>query len=229
MLHPKALRTGSKHTAPNGYVHIRCPQHPNASKAGTVLEHRLVMERHLGRFLTRAEAVHHKNGKRGHNRIGNLQLFATQGDHLRHHRPPKRCGICGEFHNPGGQAMTHCSKCGKVIRVTGRNHFPAICWRCRFPVQKCKVCGGKHEAHGFCENHYKQWQRKQRPPQPPRFKHGVDHHANKYTEAQILHVKRLLLTDMMQKDITKATGVPKVNVSQIHRGISWAHLKLPVA
>lgn len=48
-------------------------------------EHRIVMENHIGRKLTKLEVVHHIDGDRSNNAIENLMLFATQAEHLKHH------------------------------------------------------------------------------------------------------------------------------------------------
>lgn len=59
----------------NGYVKVMARGHPNADDKGYILEHRLVMEKKLGRLLQKHERVHHKNGKRKDNRTRNLELW----------------------------------------------------------------------------------------------------------------------------------------------------------
>jgi hypothetical protein len=62
----------------DGYVYITREGHPSARKhANYVAEHRLAMERKLGRYLTPEENVHHLNGVRDDNRIENLELWST--------------------------------------------------------------------------------------------------------------------------------------------------------
>ncbi len=65
----------------HGYIYVYCSNHPHCTKDKRVMEHRLVMEKHLGRYLTKEEVVHHINGIKDDNRIENLQLFKNQQEH----------------------------------------------------------------------------------------------------------------------------------------------------
>ncbi len=68
------------------YVSIYMPSHPQANNK-YVLEHRLMMEEKLGRYLLPEEVVNHKDGNTLNNNIDNLELFQNNGEHIKYHIP----------------------------------------------------------------------------------------------------------------------------------------------
>jgi len=76
---------GGRITTSQGYIAVLKPEHPSADKYGYVYEHRLVMEKHLDRYLKKGEIVHHIDDNRANNLIDNLVLFPTGGAHRKYH------------------------------------------------------------------------------------------------------------------------------------------------
>lgn len=79
------LWKGGRFNDTRGYIMIHNPSHPYANYSGYVFEHRLAMEKLLGRYLTKKEVVHHINGIYDDNRIENLILFISQREHVKYH------------------------------------------------------------------------------------------------------------------------------------------------
>lgn len=82
--------TGRKRT-PNGYVVLCIKSHPNCDVVlGYVMEHRVVMEMFLNRYLDAKEVVHHKNEVKHDNRIDNLEIMTLAQHTVVHHTGSKR-------------------------------------------------------------------------------------------------------------------------------------------
>ena len=76
---------GGRGKSSHGYITINLrpdsPFLPMADKNHLIYEHRLIMAKHLGRCLNKNEVVHHKNGIRDDNKLGNLEITHSIGEH----------------------------------------------------------------------------------------------------------------------------------------------------
>lgn len=124
----RARQTGEKNPAwkggryiEGGYVYVRCPAEFSlmAMQNGYVLEHRLVMARHIGRSLVAGEVVHHGAGGSLDNRLSNLELYANQAEHILY-------GHQGKLRKPkqgpcwcGGKSVAH-NLCDRHYKMAER-------------------------------------------------------------------------------------------------------------
>lgn len=103
--------------ADSGYKLIRVPdEYPFPFKVTPwghklAFAHRVVMERRLGRYLTEGEVVHHRDGNPANNAEDNLQLFASQAEHIR------------EAHGRFADVLTLPGLDGEPV-VTGQRDYP---------------------------------------------------------------------------------------------------------
>lgn len=87
---PRGAQPGSRNSSwkggrrfdKSGYVLLHAPDHPDAASNGYIREHRLVMEKKLGRRLKKKEVVHHRDKNKQNNHPDNLSLYPSNGRHL---------------------------------------------------------------------------------------------------------------------------------------------------
>ena len=78
---------GGKFCDKDGYVFIHTGIYHKNKKKRYVLEHRLIMEKHIGRKLKKNEVIHHIDGNPSNNNVSNLKLFSSHSEHMKLHRP----------------------------------------------------------------------------------------------------------------------------------------------
>jgi len=84
---------------------LRMPDHPDARKYdGYVLEHRYVMEQHIGRPLRSGEHVHHLDHDRTNNAIDNL-LIVDPIEHAKYHTSQPRVHQSADHRRKTSEAM----------------------------------------------------------------------------------------------------------------------------
>jgi hypothetical protein len=93
-----------RRVALDGYAYVSAPPgHPHArflpgKNVGRILEHRLVAEQKLGRYLTEIEVVDHIDGLTLHNHPDNLRVFGCNGEHLRETLAGRAPNVSAEGH-----------------------------------------------------------------------------------------------------------------------------------
>jgi len=67
----------------DGYITRPAFSHPMKDSSGRVKEHRLVVEKFIGRYLKKSEVIHHIDGNKKNNLPKNLIAFSSHSAHLR--------------------------------------------------------------------------------------------------------------------------------------------------
>ena len=157
------------------YNRLKIPNHPHANPQGYVYEHRIVVEKALGRYLETSEHVHHLNGDPLDNRLENLEVHSNS-EHVKQHwkegHYPKNClknpqiiicKLCGEEHEHCAKGL--CTRCyareryrnqqkekgRKIVHRDGRmNQGDPVCSECGRHIQL--------QAKGLCGRCYKRIQ-----------------------------------------------------------------------
>jgi hypothetical protein len=111
-----------------GYIVEEAPNHPACNIDGFVLQHRLVMESHLGRYLSSKEIVHHIDEDKTNNAIDNLMLFPNPAAHRAEHNRMKGANLDESKVLEALQEHTT-QEAAEILGIhhqTLRNHFDSL-------------------------------------------------------------------------------------------------------
>lgn len=120
-----------------GYRYARTdPPHPRRNAKGLYPLHRVLVENKIGRLLSENEVVHHIDGDRSNDDVGNLGLM-LRDEHSRHHSPKLplvmyACAHCG------AEKMA----AGHLVRLRRKRNVKNLIFCSR-------ACGIKHHSAGW--------------------------------------------------------------------------------
>lgn len=162
-----------------GYWYILNHSHPFSGKQGYVAEHRLVMEKHLGRYLTPKETIHHINDDPSDNRLENLELCESNGQHTKIHHPEvyEKARQANLGRKPANYARTPhtCNQCGKEFLANPNRNKRFCSHSCYGKSKKGMNISEKQRkalklGHGWNKGKPLTWQKKGK--ESPHYKHG---------------------------------------------------------
>lgn len=115
------------------YIMVKSPGHPNAYKRDYMLEHIIVAEKALGKFLPPSAEVHHVNEMKGDNRNNNLVICQDGAYHKALHSRMRALKACG---NPNWKKCNICKQWDDPINlqiyvVSKRNISTIVHSECR--------------------------------------------------------------------------------------------------
>jgi hypothetical protein len=106
----------------HGYKYVYNPEHPKASKRGEVAEALMVIEYHLGKYLSKGAIIHHVDGNKLNNNPSNLMVCENRGYHRVIHRRMKalnecghadwlKCEVCKKYDEPSNMFISYRNGC----------------------------------------------------------------------------------------------------------------------
>ena len=123
------------------YKYALVPEHPNATKNGYVLIHRVIVENHIGRLLRADEIVHHKDGNKFNNDISNLEVLSAS----------QHATIHG-LQRGAKYGVMRCPQCGAIFERLSGNTSPYKHSRATFCSRSCAGKFNKYaQLHGLTD------------------------------------------------------------------------------